>query len=144
MSPWLLLVLALPAVLLAVGRNEARRSRARAATVRLEVTPLGVRRELADGREEAVDWSDLEVVEVVRASMGAHKASGGVVLLGAGPDHGCLVPLDRVADSGVLERLSVLPGFDLRAFTEAMEARPPKRIVLWRRPGTEVPDDAEA
>lgn len=146
MSPWLVLLLAVPAVLLAVGRNEARRSRARAATVALEVTPLGVRRELADGREEHVDFAELEVVEVVRASIGPHKEAGGVVLLGAGAEHGCLVPLDRVGPSGLLERLSTLPEFDLKAFTEALDARPPRRTVVWTRPGHDdgVPDDAPA
>lgn len=133
---WLVLalVVAVPATVVAVLRNEARRSRLRSATVELDVGPLGVRRVLADGREESVDWVELAVVEVVRASMGPHRASGGVLLLGAGEDRGCLVPLDRAAEAGVIEHLAALPGFDVAALAEAMEARPPARTEVWARP----------
>ena len=134
MTGWIVLsvVVVIPAMVVAVLRNEARRSRERSATVELDVGPLGVRRVLADGREESVDWDELTVVEVVRASMGAHKASGGVVLLGAGPERGCLVPLDQAVEAGVVERLAGLPGFDVQALAEAMEAKPPKRTEVWR------------
>lgn len=134
---WMVLavVVVVPAVVIAVLRNEARRSRLRSATVDLDVGPLGVRRVLADGREETVDWAELTVVEVVRASLGPHKHSGGVILLGAGPERGCLVPLDQAADLGVVERLAALPGLDVQALAEAMEAKPPKRTEVWRATG---------
>lgn len=134
MSAWGVLLLLVPAVIIAIARNEARRSRERAATVTLQVTAGGVQRELADGRQEGVAWQDVEVVEVLRASMGPHKATGGVVVLGAGPEQGCLVPIDRIGESGLVEALSRLPGFDLRAFTAALESRPPSRTVVWRSP----------
>ena len=136
MTGWLLLgvLVVVPAVVIAVVRNEAQRSRLRSATVDLEVGPLGVRRLLADGRDEVVHWDELTVVEVVRASLGPHKDSGGVLLLGAGPERGCLVPLDQAAEAGVIERLAALPGFDVQALAEAMDARPPRRTEVWSRP----------
>jgi hypothetical protein len=123
-------------VAVAVVRNEMRRARERTEAAVVEVGPLGVRRLLADGRDEEVHWDELEVVEVVRARAGPHKGSGGVLLLGAGLDRGCLVPLDRAGELGVVERLAALPGFDVARLVEAMDARPPARIVVWgRRPG---------
>ena len=142
MSIWLVVLVLVPAGVVAVLRNEAKRRRARSATVELDVGPLGVRRVLADGREESVDWAELDVVEVVRASMGPHRDTGGVILLGAGPERGCLVPLDRAGDSGVVEHLAALPGFDVPALVAAMEARPPKRTEVWSAPGRPEPDGA--
>jgi hypothetical protein len=134
---WMVVVLVVvlaPAVAIAVGRNEGRRSRQRAAAAVVVVDAVGVRRELADGRVEQVDWSEVTVIEVVRASMGPHKASGGVVLVGADDTHGALVPLDRVAACGLLGRLDGLAGFDRRRFDQAVTARAPSRTVVWRRP----------
>lgn len=126
---WALFVAVLVAV--AVARNELLRARARTEAATVEVGPLGVRRVLVDGRDEEVHWDELEVVEVVRARSGPHKGSGGVILLGAGPERGCLLPLDRAADLGVIAALAALPGFDVGRLVEAMEERPPARIVVW-------------
>lgn len=131
MSGWFLLLLAATVIVVAVARNELRRSRARTEAATVEVHGSGVRRILTDGREEAVDWNEVTIVEVVRANRGPHKGSGGVILLGGGPERGCLVPLDRAADLGVISALGSLPGFEVRKLVEAMEARPPARIIVW-------------
>ena len=131
MSGWFLLLLLVLCVVVAVARNELRRARERTEAATVEVHPLGVRRLLADGREEAVDWSEVTVVEVVRANRGPHKGSGGVILIGGDGERGCLVPLDRAADLGVISALGALPGFELKRLVDAMEARPPARITVW-------------
>jgi hypothetical protein len=140
MNPLLVLfvviVVIVPAVLIAVLRNEGRRSRERAGAARVVVDVFGVRRELADGRVESVDWSDVQIVEVVRASMGPHQASGGVVLIGGTDEHGALVPLDKVSTTGLLARLDALPGFDRRVFDTAVTARAPSRTTVWTRPSS--------
>jgi hypothetical protein len=130
----LLAVLCLPAVAIAVVRNEGRRARERTTQARVVVDVFGVRRELADGRVESVEWGDVMIVEVVRASMGPHKASGGVVLIGGTGDHGALVPLDKVTATGLLGRLGSLPGFDRRAFDTAVTSRAPSRTTVWTHP----------
>lgn len=132
---WILVmvVLCLPAVAIAVMRNEGRRARDRAGQARVVVDVFGVRRELVDGRVESVDWSDVEIVEVVRASMGPHRASGGVVLIGGPGDQGALVPLDKVGTTGLLGRLDALPGFDRRVFDGAVTSRAPSRTTVWSR-----------
>lgn len=128
-----LVVLCLPAVAIAVMRNEGRRGRARASQAHVVVDVFGVRRELADGRVESVDWADVEIVEVVRASMGPHGASGGVVLIGGPGEQGALVPLDKIGTTGLLGRLGALPGFDHRVFDSAITARAPSRTTVWTR-----------
>lgn len=131
---WLfVVVVCVGAAVLAVWRNEGRLSQERARTVELEVGPLGVRRTLADGRVESVEWDELTVVEVLTARVGPHAPSGGVVMLGAGPERGALVPLDRVADTNLSARLGVLPGFDPEAMARAAQQRPPSRTTVWRR-----------
>jgi len=132
----LLVLVCLPAVAIAVARNEGRAARRRMAEAVVSVDGLGVRRELTDGRVEAIDWDEVAVVEVLRASMGPHKASGGVVLLGGGDnsERGALVPLDRVAATGLLGQLGRLEGFDVRRFDAAAAGRAPSRTTVWERP----------
>lgn len=133
----LVILLCLPAVAIAVARNEGRAARRRQAEAVVRVDALGVRRELTDGRTEAIDWDEVVVVEVLRASMGPHKASGGVVLLGGmdGSERGALVPLDRVTATGLLGQLGRLEGFDVRRFDTAAASRAPSRTTVWERTG---------
>jgi hypothetical protein len=139
-----LVVLCLPAVIVAVLRNEGRRSRERVAASIVQVDALGVRRELADGRIEAVHWDEVEVVEVVRASVGPHAASGGVVLVGGPGERGALVPLDRAQSSGLLAYLGQLPGFQRSAWEAAAVGRAPSRTEVWRRGAGVSGDDPDA
>jgi len=122
-------------VLIAVFRNQKRVSRLRSETVELTVDAFGVRRVLADGREEGVDWLDVTEVEVLTAKSGPHAESGGVVIVAGDEEHGCLVPIDRLQSSGLAEALTHLPGFDSFRLMEAITAKPPARITCWVRSG---------
>ncbi len=81
----------------------------RSETVELRVDAFGVRRVLADGREEGVDWSDVTEVEVLTAKSGPHKASGGVVIVAGDEESGCLVPLDQLEPSGLADDAPAAP-----------------------------------
>ena len=120
-----------PAVIIGVLRNEGRRARDRVAASQVRVDALGVRRELADGRVEEVSWGEVEVVEVVRAAVGPHGGTGGVVLIGGPGDRGALVPLDRVGETGLLGYLESLDGFDRVRFDAAVGRRAPARVTVW-------------
>ncbi|WP_208028632.1 hypothetical protein [Rhabdothermincola sediminis] len=120
-------------VLLAVARNEARRREMRSATVELRVDEFGARRVLADGREEVVEWGELTEVEVVTAQRGPHGRYGGVVVLAGDSARGCLVPLDRIEDTGLVEQLQLLPGFDSQRLIEALGRKAPSRSTVWER-----------
>jgi hypothetical protein len=125
--------LALFAVLIALRRNERRSREQRAATVELEVDAEGVRRTLADGREEAVRWDEVTEVEVITTKVGVHRHDGVLLVLGADEERGCLVPSALATEHGVIERVSALPGFDVRALVGAMEQSPPSRTTVWVR-----------
>jgi hypothetical protein len=127
------LVVAPFAILRAVMRNRDAQRTARAATVDLVVDEFGVRRCLADGREEGVDWSEIEEVEVYRTTTGPHGEAGGMVMLCGDDTHGCLVPIDRLATPGLMEGVTRLPGFDMRLLQEALECEAPNRLVVWHR-----------
>jgi hypothetical protein len=120
-------------ILMAVLRNQKKLSLVRSKTVELRVDAFGVRRVLADGREEGVDWSDVTEVEVLTAKSGPHKASGGVVIVAGDEQSGCLVPLDQLESSGLATMLQQLPGFDGTALTRAVLAVPPARTSCWTR-----------
>ena len=136
MNVWLAVVLLLGPlfVVLAVVRNQKRLSLIRSETVELRVDGFGVRRVMADGREEGVDWSDVTEVEVLTAKSGPHKASGGVVIVAGDHESGCLVPLDQLESSGLATMLQQLPGFDNHRLTQAVVADPPARTSCWVRP----------
>ncbi len=135
MGIWLvaMLVLAPLFVVLGMHRNQKRLAAERAAAAELRVDEFGLRRHLADGREEGVDWTEVTEVEVLTAKSGPHAAAGGVVIVSGDEEHGCLVPIDRLEASGVAEALTRLPGFDSRRLVEALAAKPPKRTVCWTR-----------
>jgi hypothetical protein len=135
MNVWLAVVLLLGPlfVVMAVLRNQKRLSTVRSETVELRVDAFGVRRVMADGREEGVDWSDVTEVEVLTAKSGPHKASGGVVIVAGDDESGCLVPLDQLEVSGLAAMLQQLPGFDNTALTKAILADPPMRTTCWVR-----------
>jgi hypothetical protein len=120
-------------VFLAVLRNQGRRTALRCETAELRIDEFGARREMADGRCEEVDWTELSEVEVLTAATGPYKANGGVVILAGTAERGCLVPLDAVGTSGLVERLAVLPSFDVTLFAEALQKKPPTRTTCWRR-----------
>lgn len=126
-------------LLMAVARKQREVKARRAATVELHVDGTGLHRQLADGRVEGVRWADVNEVEVLTAKQGVHGAHGGVVIVGDGREKGCLVPLDRIAEVGLVEQLTRLPGFDVERFVAALEMRPPKRTVCWTR----VPPSAD-
>jgi hypothetical protein len=109
------LVTVVVSVALAVRRNQ----RARATTVAVTADERGVHRTLADGRREEVAWDEVVQVDLFTTRVGPHKASGGAVVLFGTETRGCIVPLDRLADSGLLEHVHHLPGFDARALVAA-------------------------
>jgi hypothetical protein len=129
----LLLVVAPIILFLAITRNRNLQRRLASATVLLEVDEFGVRRELADGRREEIDWGEVREVEVMRTKRGPHAESGGVVILWGDDTRGCLVPIDRSQESGLLEALPRLPGLSGLALAEALGAEPESQLVVWRR-----------
>jgi len=131
------LVLMTPVVAIAaISRNQRKVAALRAGTVELRIDEFGAHRVLADGREEGVDWSDLTGVEVLTAKIGPYASAGGVVILCGDDEHGCLVPIDRIDESGLTEALTRLPGFDVRRLMAALGEKPPKRTVCWERPAS--------
>jgi len=110
-------------LVIAVVRKEGERRAFLASTDRLDVTSMGVERDLVDGRTERISWDEVTMVEVVLAAHGPHKAAGGVLMLTGDVERGCLIPLDALGSSGVVSWLSQLPGFDMARLTKALEAR---------------------
>jgi hypothetical protein len=120
-------------VFLAVLRNQSRRAALRSQTVDLRVDEFGVQREMADGRRETVEWTELTEVEVLTAASGPYKSNGGVVILAGDAERGCLVPIDSLGSCGLVDQLARLPGFDANLLAEALQKKPPARTVCWRR-----------
>ncbi len=119
---------------LAIGRNQARFGAPGSATTELVVDDAGARRVLADGRVEGLDWDELTRVEVVHARRGPHAEAGGVVMLAGDAEKGCLVPIDRIGDSRLLEQLVRRPGFEVDVFVRALQDPKGGDVVCWTRP----------
>jgi len=120
---WALVLVMTPVFLvLAVMRNQRKQSVLRSATVELDVDGEGIRRRLADGRTEEISWTEVTEVDVFTARVGPHKPAGGAAVFYGDDERGCIVPLDRIADSGLFDHLHRLPAFDLNAFIQAITA----------------------
>jgi hypothetical protein len=87
--------------------------------------------ERPDGRVERVEWSDLQKVEVVTTGEGPSAPDVFWVLHGT--NGGCSVPQGATGDKELLARLQTLPGFDNRAFIEAMSSTSDRRFLCWQR-----------
>jgi hypothetical protein len=120
-------------LLLRAGREDRRRRREAAETVLFAVDANGVRRQLADGRTEGVEWHEIEEVRVVTLPSGPWTDRVRIVLDGGG-ERGCIVPWEVAEDGGLPASLHRLRGFDLQRFFAAVEAGRPGNEVLWRRP----------
>jgi hypothetical protein len=118
-------------VMIGVMRNRRLQRTLNAVTIELAVDEFGVHRELADGREERIEWNEISEVEVLRTRRGPHADAGGLVILWGDENSGCLVPIDRAEP--VLEMLPRLPGLNGQALTEALLATPEARTVVWRK-----------
>jgi hypothetical protein len=139
----IVLVVAVTAAI-AVSR---RRRLYRGATAEITADAEGVRRILADGRREEVTWDEVTEVDVFTTRVGPHKTAGGAVVVYGDAARGCIVPLDRLAESGLLEELHRLPGFDPSSVVQALADPAPepgakgflaprplhRTTVCWRR-----------
>ncbi len=106
-------------------------ARSRAVTVDND----GVRRQLADGSEESVAWTDLSSVVIRVIPEGPWKED--VFLLLAGSDGtGTAVPSSDPAADALIERLQTLPGFDNERFIEAMTTDADEAYVVWKATST--------
>lgn len=146
-------------ILLAMSRNQKRRAAERSATIEILADRNGVRRRLADDRTEGVAWDEVTRVEVFTTRIGPHKAAGGAVVLFGDETHGCIVPLNRLGESKLLDHIGGrLPGFVLTNLINAtledqrsvddpsadaasyFKPRPLQTtIVVWRREDHEDP-----
>ncbi len=118
----LVLLFAPVLLVIVVVRKRAAVSRVRAATVAIEADSDGVRRTLADGRTEGVSWDEVTEVDVFRTRVGPHKPAGGGVVLYGTLERGCIVPLDKLEQSGLLAHIHHLPGIEIATIIRAVSA----------------------
>ena len=88
-------------------------------------------RELGDGREESVRWSELTEVDLVTTDAGPYMDD--VIWVLHGERGGCLVPSQTRGTSELLTRLQQLPNFDNLAVVTAMGSTGNARFVVWQR-----------
>jgi hypothetical protein len=115
----LLTIVGLLALIAAVAISKRRKVH-RATTVEVVAGEEGVRRVLADGRTEEIHWSEVTEVDVFTTRVGPHRAGGGAVVLYGDAERGCIVPLDLLAESGLMNHVHRLPGFDPATVVDAL------------------------
>ncbi|WP_372440455.1 hypothetical protein [Prauserella cavernicola] len=97
----------------------------------VSVDDTGVRRQLADGTEESVTWSELTAVVVRVIPEGPWKEDV-FLMLAAADGTGTAVPSGDPAANALIERLQTLPGFDHDKFVEAMTTDADEAYVVWK------------
>src|SRR5262245_54625033 len=98
----------------------------------IDIDDHGVCRRLADGTGEQGAWDDLVEVSVLTTSDGPFSEDV-FFLLEASDGRGCVIPHGAPESSVLLERLQRLPGFDNKAFIQAMSSAEDARFICWRR-----------
>ncbi|MFC4004828.1 hypothetical protein ACFS2C_23880 [Prauserella oleivorans] len=97
----------------------------------VSVDDTGVRRQLADGTEESVNWEDLATVVVRVIPEGPWKEDV-FLMLASSDGTGTAVPSGDPAANALIERLQTLPGFDHDTFVEAMTTDADQAYVVWK------------
>lgn len=92
----------------------------------------GVRRQLADGNEESVTWTNLSEVAIRTTPEGPWKEDVFFLLVKEGGG-GCAVPAGHPSADALMGRLQSMPGFDNDAFVEAMTTLDDGLFVIWQR-----------
>jgi hypothetical protein len=92
----------------------------------------GVRRQLADGSEESVTWTNLSEVAIRTTPEGPWKEDVFFLLVKEGGG-GCAVPAGHPSADALMSRLQSMPGFDNDAFVEAMTTLDDGLFVVWQR-----------
>ncbi|HEX2736207.1 MAG TPA: hypothetical protein VHM70_31615 [Polyangiaceae bacterium] len=93
------------------------------------IDDTGVRRVLADGSVEAVQWDELESVEIVTTDAGPFQQDVFWVL--AAGDHGCIVSGEF--GGRILDHASRFAGWDHEAVIRAMGSTDHARFAVWDR-----------
>lgn len=119
------------AYLLDVFRRKPASSAGKGAAATVTVDAGGVRRTLADGRVEAVQWEALESVDLLGSDEGPFVDDLFWLLRSA--DGGCVVPGSDPAAAALLARLQALPGFDNEGLIRALASTENARFRLWQR-----------
>ncbi|WP_143219408.1 hypothetical protein [Actinokineospora bangkokensis] len=98
----------------------------------ITVDDQGVRRQLADGSVESVDWAELAEVAIRTTPEGPWKEDVFFLLMREGGG-GCAVPAGHPSADELMSRLQSLPGFDNDAFVESMTTVEDGLFVVWQR-----------
>jgi hypothetical protein len=102
----------------------------------VSIDDTGVRRQLADGSEEAVTWAELTAVVIRVIPEGLSKEDVFFMLAGANGKGTAIPSADPAADA-LIERLQTLPGFDHEKFIEAMTTDADEIYVVWSAEDTQ-------
>ncbi|WP_425432317.1 hypothetical protein [Haloechinothrix alba] len=98
------------------------------------VDDTGVRRQLADGSKEAVNWDELSAV-IIRVMPDSPWDEDVFLMLAGSDGTGTAVPSSDPAADALIERLQTLPGFDNERFIEAMTTEADEAYVVWKAEG---------
>jgi hypothetical protein len=101
-------------------------------TTSITIDDEGVRRQLADGTEEAVTWEKLSEVAIRTTPEGPWKEDVFFLLMAEGGG-GCAIPAGDPSADDLMSRLQSLPDFDNDAFIEAMTTTEDGLFVIWQR-----------
>ena len=87
-----------------------------------------------EGAVTAIAIPDLSVVEAETNDSGPWGIDFWWLLCGPGDQQPCAFPQGATGETGIIEYLSALPGFDHRAMIDAMGSTANRSFTLWRKP----------
>lgn len=93
---------------------------------------VGVIRRRSDGVIEYVEWDNLEEVGVRTTGTGPYFEDFFLLLHGK-DNSGCVLPLQEAIDTGIVEKLQSLPGFDNEKLMQASLDLHESYYICWQK-----------
>ncbi|OVE82087.1 hypothetical protein BVY03_02225 [bacterium K02(2017)] len=97
------------------------------------VTETNITHYLSNGEVNTLNWSELEGVQILTTDEGPIQEDIYFMLSSTSEKDGCIVPQSAEGTQQLIDKILLLPGFNLEKFTEAMGSTHNNLFTCWTK-----------